>query len=362
MAGNSFGDLYRIITYGESHGNEIGVVVDGCPSGLELNIRQIQYELDRRKPGQSKVTTQRKEKDIVEIDSGVFNGITLGTPIKLSVKNCTFDSSKYENIKDKYRFGHADHVYFAKYGIRDYRGGGRASARETIGRVIGGAIAKQILKKYNNTEVKGCTVNIGGIEAIERNYNYIEKNILRCPDSKVYKKMMKKVDEVIKKNDSIGGAVEVIAKNVPIGLGEPVFDKLSADLMKAFGSIGAVKGVYIGNKNVEKMLGSEYNDKMTAENKRIRYLTNNAGGIIGGISNGENIIARLSVKPTPTRKNIEMTLPTEKYENKRVIIKGEHDSIIMPRLVPVAEAMMAMVLVDYLLKQNAYNFSTLEQP
>ncbi len=356
MAGNSFGDLFRITTSGESHGKALGVIIDGCPSGLELNIEQIQYELDRRKPGQSKVTTQRKEKDIVEICSGVIGGKTTGAPIMLMVQNLDVDSGKYENIKDKFRPGHADHTYFAKYDTRDWRGGGRSSARETIARVAGGAVAKQILKKYSQTEIIGYTVNIGGVEAIKRNYDFIEKNILRCPDSEIYKKMMEKIEEVREKNDSVGGAVEVVAKHVPIGLGEPVFDKLDAELSKAFMSIGAVKGVSIGNKNVETLLGSEYNDEMRAENSKIRYLTNNAGGVTGGISNGEDITARLSVKPTPTRTGVNMMLPTENYRNEEVIIEGRHDPIIMPRLVPVAEAMMAIILTDYLLKQRAYKF------
>lgn len=355
MAGNSFGDLYRITTFGESHGEAIGVVIDGCPPGLELNIKKIQHELGRRRTGQSKVTSQRNEKDVVEVCSGIFEGKTTGTPIMLMVQNLDQGSSKYDNIKDKFRPGHADHTYLAKYGIRDWRGGGRASARETAARVIGGAVARQILEIYSQTMIMGCTVNVGGIEAVDRNYGYIEQNILRCPDPNVYEAMMKKVEEARKNNDSIGGAVEVIARNVPAGLGEPVFDKLDAELAKAFMSIGAVKGVFIGSKNAESMLGSEYNDQMRAENEKIKYLTNNAGGIIGGISNGEDIVARLSVKPTPTRTGIPLLLPTEDYRNEEVIIEGRHDPVIMPRLVPVAEAMMAVVLTDYLLKQRAYN-------
>ncbi len=360
MAGNTFGDLYRITTFGESHGKLIGVIIDGCPPGFELDMTEIQRELDRRKPGQSKVTTQRKESDKVIINSGVFEGRTTGAPIEMIVLNEDADSSKYENIKDKFRPGHAmpchaDHTYFIKYGLRDWRGGGRSSAQETAARVMAGAVAKQILRKYCLTEIIGATVCIGGIEAVKRDYAFAETNPLRCPDPDVYDSMMAKVEEAKKNNDSIGGAVELLAINVPTGLGEPVFDKLNATLMHALGSIGAVKEVGIGyGRKVESMLGSEYNDKMSAELGRIKYFTNHAGGIIGGISNGENITARLSVKPTPTRSGITMSLPTEDYRNEEVTLAGRHDPIIMPRLVPVAESMMAITLTDYLLKQKAY--------
>lgn len=355
MAGNSFGELYRITTFGESHGKLVGVVVDGCPPGFELDLEEIQHELDRRKPGQSKVTAQRKEKDRIHVNSGIFKGKTTGHPIEMVVLNEDADPSKYENIKDKFRPGHADHTYHVKYGIRDWRGGGRSSARETAARVMGGAVAKQILKKYTGTEIIGCTVNVGGLEAAKRDYDFIEKNILRCPDPDIYEAMLKKVEEAKENNDSIGGAVEVIAKNVPAGLGEPVFDKLEGAFMHALGSIGAVKAVGIGMGNrVESMLGSQYNDQMRAEGGEIRYLTNNAGGIIGGISNGEEIYARLSVKPTPTRKGVPIVLPTKEGRNEEVTLEGRHDSVIMPRLVPIAEAMMAIVLTDYFLKQKAY--------
>ena len=355
MAGNSFGDVYRITTFGESHGPCVGVIIDGCPSRLELNLEDIQKELDRRKPGQSKVTSQRKEPDKVIIDSGIFEGKTTGQPIGMRILNEAADSSKYENLRGKFRPGHADHTYHLKWGIRDHRGGGRASARETAARVMAGAVAKQILRKYAGTEIIGCTVNIGGIEAGKRDYDFIEQNILRCPDPDVYEAMLQKVESARQNNDSIGGAVEVIAKNVPAGLGEPVFYKLNAVLMQALGSIPAVRKVGFGRgSEVENMLGSEYNDQMRAENNRIIHLTNNAGGIVGGISNGEDIIARLSVKPTPTRTGIPLILATEDYRNETVVIEGKHDPVIMPRLVPVAEAMMAIVLTDYFLKQKAY--------
>ena len=355
MVGNCFGDLYKITTFGESHGKLVGVVVDGCPPGLKLDLEEIQYELDRRKPGQSKVTTQRKEKDRLHVNSGIYDGKTTGHPIEMIILNEDADTSKYENIKNKFRPGHADHTYHVKYGIRDWRGGGRSSARETAARVMGGAVAKQILRKYSRTEIIGCTVNVGGIEAVRRDYDFIEKNILRCPDPDVYEAMLRRVEKAKENNDSIGGAVEVIARNLPAGLGEPVFDKLNATLMHGLGSIGAVKAVGIGlGSKVESMVGSQYNDQMRIKDKKIEYLTNNAGGIVGGISNGEYIIARLSVKPTPTRKGIPVVLPSEDYKNKEITIAGRHDPVIMPRMVPVAEAMTAIVLTDYFLKQKVY--------
>jgi chorismate synthase len=355
-AGNTFGDLYKITTYGESHGKSIGVIIDGCPSGLKLDLKKIQQELDKRQPGQSKITTQRKEDDKFEIHSGVYKGITLGTPIMIIVMNKNFDSSKYNNIRNKLRPGHADHTYQAKYEIRDANGGGRSSARETIGRVLGGAIAKQVLNQYSHIKIIGYTACVGGIEAIKRDFNFIEKNDLRCPDKTLYKSMKLKVTKAISNKDSIGGAVEIIAKNIPLGLGEPVFDKLSSNLMESLGSIGAVKGIEIGSgKQVENMLGSNYNDQIIAKKGKIIYKTNNAGGIIGGISNGEDIKLRLSVKPTPTRNEIPLNLPTQDgKKNKEVIIKGNHDPIIMPRIVPIAEAMVAITILNFLLKQKAY--------
>jgi chorismate synthase len=355
MAGNSFGNLFRITTFGESHGPFVGVVIDGCPSGFNLDLKKIQNELDRRKPNQSDVTTKRKEKDNFEIISGFFEGKTTGAPITMLVKNEDFDSDKYESIKDAFRAGHADHTYFAKYGFRDWRGGGRSSGRETVARVMAGAVAKQILNKFFNIRILGSTVCISGVEAVKRDYDYAEKNILRCPDKNAYNNMLKKVKDAQNNKDSVGGAVELVIKNTPIGIGEPVFDKLDAKLFYALKTIGAVKAIGIGQgKNVENMLGSEYNDKMAAKSGKISYLTNNSGGIIGGISNGADIIIRLSVKPTPTRTGIDLVLPTEKFTNKKVTIEGEHDSIIMPRLVPVAEAMAAITLLDFILQQKGY--------
>jgi chorismate synthase len=355
MAGNSFGEMYRITTFGESHGKLIGVVIDGCPPGLELNMEEIQRDMDRRKPGQSAASTQRKESDQVVVNSGVFEGKTTGAPIEMIVLNENPDSRKYENIKDKFRPGQADYTYFAKYGLRDWRGGGRASARETAARVMAGGVAKQILRKYCNTEIIGATVCLGGIEAVKRDYVFSESNILRCPDPDVYDLMMSKYADARAKKDTIGGAVEVVARNVPIGLGEPVFDKLDAVLKYALGSIGAVTCVAIGiGSKAESMLGSEYQDQKEWRDENMHYLSNHAGGIEGGISNGQDIVARLSVKPTPTRIGVPMLLPTETYKNEEVVVDGKHDPIIMPRMVPVAEAMTAIVLTDFLLRQKAY--------
>ncbi|MEI6731864.1 MAG: chorismate synthase [archaeon] len=357
MAGNSFGYSFKIMTFGESHGKCVGVVIDGCPSGLELDLGKVQAELNRRRPGQSAVTTPRNERDRIKVYSGLFKGKTTGTPLGFMISNENVDSGSYENISDKFRPGHADYTYWKKYGIRDWRGGGRASARETAARVMAGAVAKQVLEKYSGIQIFGATVCVGGIEAKARDYKYSESNILRCPDSEVYELMMDRVRKARLAKDSIGGAVEVVAKHVPAGLGEPVFDKLNAVLMHALGSIGAVKAVGIGKgREVENMLGSEYQDQKVWVGKEMCYFSNNAGGMEGGISNGEDVVARLSVKPTPTRAGVKMTLPDEKYKNEDVIIKGRHDPIIMPRLVPVAEAMMAATLVDFLIRQKAYTF------
>ena len=361
-SGNSFGDIYRVTTYGESHGGGLGVIIDGCPAGLELSMKKIRHEMNRRKPGQSDVTTQRKEADEALISSGVLHtsrdGIvkTMGHPIHLYVLNKDADPSKYFPIKHNFRPGHADYTYWAKYGTRDWRGGGRSSGRETVGRVLGGAVAKQVLEKYcPDLQILGCTVNVGGVEAVLRDYGYAESNKIRCPDKNVFDAMMEKVDYAKKNHDSVGGAVEVVAKQVPAGLGEPVFDKLNAVLMHALGSIGAVKAVQIGaGINVENALGYGYRDAKEWQDEKMIYHTNNAGGIEGGISTGEDIVIRLSVKPTPTATGVPLLMPTEDGENEEKVIEGRHDPTIMPRMVPVAEAMTAIVLTDFLLKQRAY--------
>ena len=351
MAGNSFGDIFKITTWGESHGAAIGVIIDGCPAGLPISKKEIQLELNRRSPGQSSLTTARKEPDEVEILSGIFEGKTTGCPISLLVKNQDIDSSKYEKIKSLFRPGHADFTYLAKYGVRDYRGGGRSSARETVARVAGGAIAKKILGR-KRIAIIGHTVQIGKIKAERFSKNEIEKNPVRCADKMSAQKMALEIQKVKKAGDSIGGIIEVIAKKVPPGLGEPVFNKLDADITKAMMSLGAVKGVEIGTGfAISSMRGSEANDEFIKKSGSIITKTNHSGGIIGGISNGNDIIVRLAVKPTASISQIQNTV-NDKGESKKIKIEGRHDPCICPRIVPIAESMMALVLVDHLLKQN----------
>lgn len=344
MSGNSFGKKFRITTWGESRGKAVGVIIDGCPSSLELTEEDIQKELDRRKPGQSNITTQRKENDKVEILSGVFEGKTLGTPIALMVKNETTDTKGYENLKNIFRPGHADYTYYKKYGVYDYRGGGRASARETVGRVAAGAIAKKLLLQ-KGIKVIAYTKQVGRIKAEKIDLNEVEKNIVRCPDKEIAKQMEKEILKIKEMQDSIGGIVKVIVRNVPPGLGNPVFDRLDADLAKALMSIGAVKGVEIGaGFKVAEMLGSENNDQITKKG----FETNNAGGILGGISTGQDIIIRIAVKPTPSIGKEQKTIDSEGNE-KRIKIGGNHDPCICPRIVPVAEAMVSLVILDHFL-------------
>jgi chorismate synthase len=348
MSGNNFGKLFRITTWGESHGPATGVVIDGCPSGLELTEREIQKELDRRKPGQSNVTSLRKEDDKVEIVSGVFGGKTTGMPIALIIKNKNADPSKYEEIKDMFRPGHADFTYYKKYGIRDYRGGGRASGRETIGRVAAGAIAKKILKK-EKIEIYAYARQIGNIKAEKIDLKEIERNFVRSPDKDVAKDMEKLILSMKAEGDSIGGIVEIIVKNCPVGLGDPVFDKLDADLAKALLSIGAVKGVEFGRGfEVAELKGSENNDQITFSG----FKNNNAGGVLGGISTGQDLVMRIAVKPTPSISKEQETVDINN-KNSKIIVKGRHDPCIVPRIVPVAESMVALVLIDKLLIQKA---------
>jgi chorismate synthase len=351
MAGSSFGKIFKIATWGESHGEGIGVVVDGCPAGLALKEADIQKELDRRKTGQSKVTTTRKEADKVRILSGVFKGKTMGTPIALWVENHDADSSKYELIKDLYRPGHADYTYQMKYGMRDYRGGGRSSARETAGRVAAGAIAKKLLARHK-IKVTGYTRQIGPLRANKIDFKEIERNIIRCPDKAVADKMIDHIMKVRKKGDSVGGVVEVVAQGVPAGIGEPVFDRLDADLAKAVMGIPAVKGVEIGvGFQAAEMLGSECNDAFVSKGKKISTRTNHAGGILGGISNGENIVLRLVVKPTSSINKTQNTV-TQKGKKATINVEGRHDPCICPRAVPIAEAMVALTLIDHYLRQQ----------
>ena len=348
MAGNSFGRIFRITTFGESHGKAVGVIVDGCPSGLELEEKDIQMELDRRKPGQSKITTARKESDKVEILSGVFEGKTTGTPIAMIVFNEDQRTRDYGKIKDKFRPGHADYTYFMKYGIRDYRGGGRASARETVGRVCGGAIAKKILSKYN-INVKGYVIQIGDIKAEEKDFDFIEKNPVRCADKYKASDMEELILKVKKQGNSIGGIVEITISGLPVGLGEPVFDRLNADLAKAIMSMPAIKGIEFGEGfNVVNKLGSENNDEICSYG----FLSNNAGGTLGGISSGQDVVFRFAIKPTSSilieKKSIDI------FGNDIIVrTEGRHDPCLAPRAVPIAEAMSALVVVDHIFIHNA---------
>jgi len=359
MSGNSFGRLFRVMTWGESHGEALGVVVDGCPAGIELSAADIQHELDRRRPGMSEIASERREADEVLILSGVFEGRTLGSPISMLVWNKDVDSTPYEAIKHIARPGQADYSYQMKYGLRDYRGGGRASGRETLARVAAGAIAKKVLA-YHNIEIVGHVVEIGGIRArarakevdvkeIKRN---AEMNAVRCADPEAAVQMLDLIKRVKSEGDSVGGIVEVIATGVPPGLGEPVFDKLDAELAKALMSIGAVKGVEIGaGFGAARMRGSEMNDEfyIDIEDGRIRTRTNNAGGILGGISTGEPVICRVAVKPTPSIAKPQRSVDMVRMEEVELRIRGRHDPCICPRIVPVAEAMVALVLIDYMM-------------
>ncbi|MBC8282342.1 MAG: chorismate synthase [Nitrospinae bacterium] len=347
MSGSSFGKLFKITTWGESHGRGLGVVIEGCPAGLPIKESEIQFELDRRRTGQSKVTTTRKEGDKIQIMSGVFKGKTTGTPISLLVENEDADSSKYELIKDLYRPGHADYTYDMKYGFRDYRGGGRSSARETVGRVAAGAIAKKLLAR-DKIKIIGFTRQVGKLVAQEIDYGEIENNIVRCPDVKIAEKMINAIMRARKKGDSLGGVVEVVAQGVPAGLGEPVFDRLDADLAKAVMSIPAVKGVEIGaGFQSATMTGSECNDTFVMKNKKVATASNNAGGILGGISNGMDIIVKLVVKPTSSINKAQDTV-TQKGKKAEIRVEGRHDPCVAPRAVPIAEAMVALTLIDHL--------------
>jgi chorismate synthase len=348
MGGNSFGTLFRIITWGESHGEALGVVIDGCPPRIDLSNEDIQKELDRRKPGKGKGSSPRKESDRVEILSGIFEGKTTGTPISLLIRNEDVDSSSYEEWKEVFRPGHADFTYQAKYGIRDYRGGGRASARETIGRVAAGAVAKKILRK-EKVEIIAYTLELGGIRAGKIDYKEIERNILRCPDRKAAAAMGMKIEETKARGDTLGGIVEILVRGCPPGLGEPVFDKLEADLAKAVMSIGAVRGVEIGaGFGVTRMLGSQSNDPLGPEG----FKKNDAGGILGGISNGADIVLRAAVKPIPSI-SLEQRTVNQVMRPVSLRIKGRHDISAIPRINPVCEAMVAIVLVDHWLRQKA---------
>lgn len=351
MPGNTFGHVFRVTTWGESHGPAIGVVIDGCPPKLPLEPNYIQAALDKRRPGKGGIAeTTRKEPDRVEILSGVFEGLTTGTPISLIIHNKDAKSSSYDDLKDIFRPGHGDMTYWAKYGIRDHRGGGRASGRETAARVAAGAVAQLVLDKVG-IEVIAHTVCLGGIWAHQMDKDVIEKNRLFCADEDAAAQMEELIAKVRSEGDSLGGVVEIIAKNVPPGLGEPVFDKLDADLAKALMSIGAVKGVEIGaGFRVASMRGSENNDAIGPGG----FLSNNAGGILAGISNGDEIVCRAAVKPIPSISLMQQTI-NKAGEPVTVKIGGRHDASAIPRIVPVCQAMVRLVLADHLLRQKAIN-------
>lgn len=353
--GNTFGHLFRITTFGESHGGGVGVVIDGCPPRLEISEAEIQLELDRRKPGQSKITTPRRESDVCEILSGVFEGKTTGTPIAILVRNTDARSQDYNEMADKFRPSHADATYDAKYGIRNWKGGGRSSARETIGRVAAGAIAKKILKQIAGVEIIGYVKQIKDLESrvdpSTVTLEQVESNIVRCPDAECAEKMIDLIDQIRREQNSIGGIVECVARNVPKGLGEPVFDKLEADLAKGVMSLPASKGFEIGSGFDGTLLtGMEHNDEYYIDKSgNIRTKTNRSGGIQGGISNGENIVIRIAFKPTATIGKEQKTV-TRDGEETTLAAKGRHDPCVLPRAVPMVEAMVALVLCDHLLR------------
>lgn len=350
--GNSFGRVFRISTFGESHGKGLGVIIDGCPAGLPIDEAFIRQELQRRKPGQSKITTQRKEEDECQVLSGVFEGKSTGTPIALVILNTDQKSKDYSHISDKFRPSHADFTYFEKYGIRDYRGGGRSSARETAARVAAGAIAKMLLAHYG-VRIHAYVSQVGDL-SLEKPYQdldfeEIEKNIVRCPDPVLAEKMIEFIDEVRKDRDTVGGVVSCVAQHVPPGLGEPVFDKLHAELGKAMLSINAVKGFEYGSGfEGVAMRGSAHNDLFYQEGGKVKTKTNYSGGIQGGISNGEDIYFRVAFKPVATIMQDQESL-NEAGEPATVSGKGRHDPCVVPRAVPIVEAMCALVLADYLL-------------
>ncbi len=354
MAGNSFGKLFRITTFGESHGLGIGVIIDGCPAGIEIDLEFIQHELDRRKPGQSKIVTQRKEDEQFAIQSGVFNGISTGTPISIFIPNMDQKSKDYDHIKDSFRPSHADFTYENKYGIRDFKGGGRSSARETAARVAAGAIAKLILQS-EDISINAFVSQVGSVKLdsnIVLDFSKTESNIVRCPDSKTAEKMIDLIAKIKKDGDTIGGMISCVIENCPVGLGEPVFDKLHADLGKAMLSINAVKGFEYGSgfKCIE-MKGSEHNDKFVNTGNKIVTSTNHSGGIQGGISNGMPINFNVAFKPVATIIKPQNTV--DKFGNDAIAEgKGRHDPCVVPRAVPIVESMAALVLVDHYLQNK----------
>lgn len=357
MAGNSLGELFKITTCGESHGGAVAVIIDGCPPGLNISKMEIQKELDRRKPGQSPITTDRNEHDEIHILSGLFNGETTGTPILLLATNADMRPQDYADIKKIYRPSHADYTYQMKYGRRDFRGSGRASARETLARVAAGAIAKKYLKQHLNIEILSYVEQVGHITSQidykKVSMEAIESNIVRCPDNQVADKMIDLITSMKKEGDSIGGIIKGVIRNVPAGLGEPVFDKLPADLAKAMLSINAVKGFEIGSGfNGIMMRGSQHNDPFTIENGKLTIKTNHAGGTLGGISTGEDIYFRIAFKPVSTISKSQQTVDLD-HQPVQLKATGRHDPCVLPRAVPIVDAMSALVIMDHYLRQRA---------
>lgn len=349
---STFGKIFKLTTWGESHGPALGVVIEGCPAGISLSVEDIQFELNRRRVGQSKVTTPRNEKDRAEILSGVYKGVTTGAPISLITYNADVDSSKYDNLKDVFRPGHADYTYWRKYGHRDHRGGGRSSARETWGRVAAGAIARKILASVG-AEVFGFTREIGGIAMESFDRDQIEQNIVRCPDPVAAEKMVNAIMTIKEEKDSLGGIVEARAIGVPVGLGEPTFDKLEALIGQAMLSIPATKGVEIGRGfAMARDRGSFSNDAFYIEGDKVRLGDNNAGGTLGGLSTGEDVIVRVAIKPTSSIEQEQDTIDTN-LEPRKITVYGRHDPSVVPRAVSVVEAMLAITLADLMLQNRS---------
>lgn len=351
MSGNSIGKIFTLTSFGESHGKAIGCIVDGCPPGLALDSEDMQIELERRRPGKSRHTTQRREPDEVEILSGTFEGVTTGSPIGLIIYNQDVRSKDYSEIKDKFRPGHADYTYLKKYGIRDYRGGGRSSARETAMRVATGAIAKKYLREQFKLEIRGYLSQLGPIEIKHQDWNAVEGNPFFCPDPNKVSELENYMDELRKQGDSVGARVNVVANSVPVGLGEPVFDRLDADIAHAMMSINAVKGVEIGAgfKSVSQK-GSEHRDEITPDG----FLSNNAGGTLGGISSGQDLHVSVAFKPTSSIRIPGKTIDVEGKATE-IVTTGRHDPCVGIRGVPIAEAMLAIVLMDHVLRNTAQN-------
>ena len=349
--GNTFGKIFQISTWGESHGPAVGVSIDGCPAGIAINPDEIQIELDRRRPGQSEITTPRSEEDRVEVLSGVFEGLSTGAPILLMVRNKDARSEAYDHLKDVYRPSHADYTYQAKYGHRDHRGGGRSSARETIGRVAAGAIARRILADAADVEIIAYVRRIHDIEAVIESSKVtrdeVESNPVRCPDQGAAEQMVERIKALRKEGDSAGGIVELVARGLPVGLGEPVFDRLEADLAKAMLSLPATKGFEVGSGFAGTFqTGSAHNDAFYRDGDDVRTRSNNSGGVQGGISNGEDLLCRIAFKPTATINKEQETVSTS-GEEATLRAKGRHDPCVLPRAVPIVEAMAALVLVDH---------------